>query len=67
MSEVKTELALIAAGFLGNETSVASSFGVELNERTNIKTLPGKYSTNVAKYLQQGICTGTVTGGLGNS
>ncbi len=53
-SEVKTELALIAAGFLGNETSVASSFGVELNERTNIKTLPGKYSTNVAKIFTAG-------------
>ncbi|MCR5744113.1 MAG: glutamate synthase subunit beta [Lachnospiraceae bacterium] len=44
--ELKADLVLIAAGFLGNETYVAESFGVKLNNRTNIDTKPGEYETS---------------------
>ena len=37
---------LIAAGFLGAQKYVAEAFGVELNERTNVKTEPGQYRTS---------------------
>ena len=49
------ELVLIAAGFLGCQTYVAESFGVELNERTNVKTpCPNSYTTNVPKVFVAG-------------
>ena len=41
------DLVLIAAGFLGTQSYVADAFGLELNERTNVKTEAGKYTTNV--------------------
>ena len=41
------DLVLIAAGFLGCEKRIADAFGVELNERTNVKTEAGQYETNV--------------------
>ncbi|MCH5275553.1 MAG: glutamate synthase subunit beta [Lachnospiraceae bacterium] len=41
------EIVLIAAGFLGSEQYVAGAFKVELNERTNVKTEPGRYQTSV--------------------
>lgn len=41
------DLVLIAAGFLGAQKYVADAFGVSLNERTNVATKPGKYSTDV--------------------
>lgn len=28
-------------GFMGSESYVAKAFGVEVNERTNVKTVPG--------------------------
>lgn len=40
------DIVLIAAGFLGTQSYVADAFGVELNERTNVKTAPGEYRTN---------------------
>ena len=52
--EVETELVLIAAGFLGTEKYVADAFGVELNERTNVKTLQDQYSTSVKKVFTTG-------------
>ena len=52
--ELECELVLIAAGFLGNQPYVAEGFGVELNERTNVKTEPGKYETNVEKIFTAG-------------
>ncbi len=56
---VAVDLVLIAAGFLGSQDYVTKAFGVEINERTNVKTEPGRYATNVKKMcLQQGICTG---------
>lgn len=37
---VDVDLVLIAAGFLGSESYVTKAFGVEVNERTNVKTEP---------------------------
>ncbi len=52
---VECDVVLIAAGFLGCQTYVAESFGVELNERTNVKTqCPGSYATNVPKVFVAG-------------
>ncbi len=44
--EVEVDLVLIAAGFLGTQDYVAKAFGVDLNERTNVYTVPGKFSTS---------------------
>ena len=41
------DVVLIAAGFLGSQDYVTKAFGVEVNERTNVKTAPGAYETNV--------------------
>lgn len=40
------DMVLIAAGFLGAQSYVAESFGVELDERTNVKTEGQKYQTS---------------------
>ena len=40
------DIVLIAAGFLGSEKYITDAFGVELNERTNVKTVNEGYSTN---------------------
>lgn len=42
---VKTQLVLIAAGFLGSEKYVTDAFGVETDSRTNVKTLGGYASS----------------------
>ncbi len=51
---VEVDLVLIAAGFLGSENYVAKAFGVELGERTNVKTAPGAYQTNVKNVFAAG-------------
>ena len=51
---VDVDLVLIAAGFLGSESYVTKAFGVEVNERTNVKTEPGKYSTSVKNIFATG-------------
>ena len=51
---VNAELVLIAAGFLGSEDYVTKAFGVEVNERTNVKTTPGEYKTNVPNIFTAG-------------
>ena len=51
---IPCELCLIAAGFLGCQQYSAEAFGVELNERTNVKTETGKFSTNVEKVFTAG-------------
>jgi glutamate synthase (NADPH/NADH) small chain len=48
------EIVLIAAGFLGTQKYIAEAFGVELNERTNVKTAPGEYLTSVDKVFTAG-------------
>ena len=45
---------LIAAGFLGSEDYVTKVFGVEVNERTNVKTAQGEYKTNVPNIFTAG-------------
>lgn len=48
------QIVLIAAGFLGSEKYVTDAFGVEVNERTNVKTAPGQYKTNVENVFTTG-------------
>lgn len=51
---VDVDLVLIAAGFLGSQQYVTEAFGVEVNQRTNVKTEEGKYQTNVDKVFVAG-------------
>ena len=51
---VEVDLILIAAGFLGTQSYIAEAFGVELDQRTNVKTDAGKYQTNVDKVFVAG-------------
>ena len=51
---IPCELCLIAAGFLGCQSYIAEAFGVELNERTNVRTAAGRFSTNVEKVFTAG-------------
>ena len=48
------DIVLIAAGFLGAQKYVAEAFGVELNERTNVKTPFGAYRTSQEKVFVTG-------------
>jgi len=43
----KCELALLALGFTGSETTLAKQFGIEMDERTNLKASDKNYMTNV--------------------
>lgn len=52
--EVEVDLVLIAAGFLGSQDYVTKEFKVAVNERTNVKTEPGKYKTNVDRVFAAG-------------
>lgn len=51
---VDCDMVLIAAGFLGSESYVTKAFGVLVNERTNVKTEAGKYTTNVKNVFTAG-------------
>ena len=53
-SVMKADIVLIAAGFLGSQEYVTKAFGVEVNERTNVRTQPGQYSTNVKNVFTAG-------------
>ncbi len=44
---VDVDLVLIAAGFLGSESYVTKSFGVNVDNRTNVATASGSFKTNV--------------------
>lgn len=44
---LEAQVVLIAAGFLGCQKYVADAFKVELDERTNVKTIHGKFKTSV--------------------
>ena len=48
------DIVLIAAGFLGTQKYIADAFGVELNERTNVKTASGDYLTSVPNVFVTG-------------
>ena len=54
--EIPCELVLIAAGFLGTQKYVTDAFGVEINERTNIKTDADSYVTSVNGIFTAGDC-----------
>lgn len=45
--EWKCELALLALGFTGSETTLAEQFGLTMDQRTNIKATEENYMTNV--------------------
>ena len=51
---VDAELVLIAAGFLGSENYVTKAFGVEVNQRTNVKTEEGHYASSVPNVFTAG-------------
>lgn len=51
---IPCELCLIAAGFIGCQNYIANAFGVELNERTNIKTESGSFRTSAEKVFTAG-------------
>ena len=52
--EVKAELVLIAAGFLGSEEYVTKSFGVEVDGRTNVKTGTDAFACSKEKIYTAG-------------
>lgn len=52
--EMKADLVLIAAGFLGSELYVTDTMGVECNERTNVKTEAGSYKTSRERVFTAG-------------
>lgn len=52
--KLPADIVLIAAGFLGTENYIAKAFGVELNQRTNVKTEQNKYATNVKNVFVAG-------------
>ena len=52
--EIKVDLVLIAAGFLGTQSYVTDAFKVEVNERTNVATREGEYQTNQEKIFVAG-------------
>ncbi|MCR5601598.1 MAG: glutamate synthase subunit beta [Ruminococcus sp.] len=51
---IPCELCLIAAGFLGCQSYIAEAFGVELDQRTNVKTESNKHSTSIEKVFTAG-------------
>ncbi|MCR5640496.1 MAG: FAD-dependent oxidoreductase, partial [Lachnospiraceae bacterium] len=52
--EVPCQLVLIAAGFLGSESYVTKAFGVDVTERTNVKTGATDHKTSVAGVFTAG-------------
>ena len=52
--ELKADLVLIAAGFLGAEKQTAQAFGIHLNERNNAATEQGRYRTSAEKVFTAG-------------
>ncbi len=52
--EIKADLVLIAAGFTGSEEYVRKTFGVEADERTNVKADDRSYETSVDRVFAAG-------------
>jgi glutamate synthase (NADPH/NADH) len=50
------QLVFLALGFLGPETPVIEKLGVEKDQRSNVKTAPKKYHTNVEGVFAAGDC-----------
>ena len=53
-SILDADVLIIAAGFLGSRKYISEAFGVELNQRTNVKTEEGRYKTNAEKVFTAG-------------
>lgn len=53
-TEVKAQLVLIAAGFLGSESYVTKAFGVETDSRSNVAAEQGSHRTNVENVYTAG-------------
>ena len=52
--EMKAEVVLIAAGFLGAQKYIADAFKVDLSPRTNVATREGEYATSVPNVFTTG-------------
>lgn len=52
--EISADLVLIAAGFLGADSYILDSFGVECDQRTNVKTEQGAYETSIKNVFTAG-------------
>lgn len=52
--EIKADLVLIAAGFLGTQKYIADAFGIKLNQRTNVETAQNSHATNVKNVFVAG-------------
>jgi glutamate synthase (NADPH) small chain len=53
---VKTQLALLAMGFLGPEQPLLDALGVERDPRSNVRAEHGRYRTNIDKVFAAGDC-----------
>ncbi|MCQ4021454.1 MULTISPECIES: glutamate synthase subunit beta [unclassified Ruminococcus] len=51
---IEAQLVLIAAGFLGPKQYIPEAFGVDTNNRSNVATPQGKFSTSVEKVFAAG-------------
>ncbi len=51
---LEAQVVLIAAGFLGAQTYVTDTFGLETDRHTNVKTAAGSYQTNIAHIYTAG-------------
>ena len=52
--EIKVDIVLIAAGFLGTQSYIADAFGLSLDERNNVMTKHGEYQTSHSKVFTAG-------------
>lgn len=52
--EVKVDLVLIAAGFLGSQNYITKAFGVNTDKRTNVITEGNGYETNIKNVFATG-------------
>jgi glutamate synthase (NADPH/NADH) small chain len=52
----KTDLVLLAMGFLGPEETVGKTLGIECDPRSNFSAVHGKFSTNILKVFAAGDC-----------
>jgi glutamate synthase (NADPH/NADH) small chain len=53
---VPCQLALLAMGFLGPEDPLLQQLGVDRDERSNVKALPGAYTTSIPGVFAAGDC-----------
>ncbi len=54
--DIPADLVFLALGFLGPEVSIAESFGLESDKRSNIQAVEGDYTTNVDGVFAAGDC-----------